>query len=173
MEMQRQLGLKKYQTVFRLMHKIREVMGKRDCSYMLKAMVEYGEAYVEKAIDSKLKKQLKRGKGSPRQAIVAVAAESTPLMDEETQKVSRHCGFFKMKVIQSASGEAVEKFVKEAVDKKTVLTTDKNTAFVNLEKLVESHIKVKSTERTSNEELNWVHPAISNLKKTCWESIIR
>jgi hypothetical protein len=86
-------------------------------------------------------------------------------MDEEIQKVSRHCGFFKMKVIQSASGEAVEKFVKEAVDKKTVLITDKNTAYVNLEKLVETHIKVKSTEKTSNEELNWVHTAISNLKK--------
>ena len=74
-------------------------MGKRDNSYMLKGMVEYDEAYVEKAIDAKLKKQLKRGKGSQRQVIVAVAAESTPLLDEESKKTSRHCGFFKMKVI--------------------------------------------------------------------------
>jgi hypothetical protein len=54
MEIQRQLGLKKYQTAFRLMHKIREVMGKRDSSYMLKGMVEYDEAYVEKAAKGRL-----------------------------------------------------------------------------------------------------------------------
>ncbi|MCH7410556.1 transposase, partial [Belliella sp. DSM 111904] len=36
---------------------------------------------------------------------------------------------------------------------------------VHVEKLVETHIKVKSSESTANEELNWVHTAISNLKK--------
>lgn len=165
MELQRQLGLKKYDTAFRLMHKIRAVMGKRDNSYMLKGMVEYDEAYVEKAIDAKLKKQLKRGKGSQRQVIVAVAAESTPLLDEESEKISRHCGFFKMKVIPRADAESVDGFVEENIDKKSVVFTDDNKAYVHLEKLVETHIKVKSSETTANEELNWVHTAISNLKK--------
>ena len=165
MELQRQLGLKKYDTAFRLMHKIRSVMGKRDSSYMLKGMVEYDEAYVEKAVDAKLKKQLKRGKGSQRQVIVAVAAESTLLSDPESGKAYRHCGFFKMKVIPRADAASVDGFVEENIEKKSLVTTDQNKAYVHLEKLVETHIKVKSSKNATNEELNWVHTAISNLKK--------
>lgn len=165
MELQRQLGLKKYDTAFRLMHKIRSVMGKRDSSYMLKGMVEYDEAYVEKAVDAKLKKQLKRGKGSQRQVIVAIAAESTPLSDPESGKAYRHCGFFKMKVIPRADAASVDGFVEENIEKKSLVTTDQNKAYVHLEKLVETHIKVKSSKNATNEELNWVHTAISNLKK--------
>lgn len=165
LEIQRQLGLKKYETAFRLMHKIRAVMGKRDSTYMLKGMVEYDEAYVEKAIDAELKKKLKRGKGSQRQAIVAVAAESTPLEDIHTKEVSRHCGFFKMKVIQDASSSSVDSIVEGAINKKSVVFTDKNQAYVHLERLVESHVKVRSSATTTNGELNWVHTAISNLKK--------
>lgn len=89
LEFQRQLGLSRYETAFNLMHKIRVVMGKRDDIYMLKGMVEYDEAYVEKATAEKIRDQLKRGKGSQKQVIVAVGAESTPLEDIDTgEKVS-------------------------------------------------------------------------------------
>ena len=49
LEFQRQIGLKRYEIAFNLMHKIRTVMSKRDDLYLLKGMVEYDEAYVEKA----------------------------------------------------------------------------------------------------------------------------
>lgn len=99
LEFQRQIGLKRYETAFNLMHKIRSVMGKRDNLYLLKGMVEYDEAYVEKATREEVQKYLKRGKGSQKQAIVAVASESTPLEDLESGKKSRHCGFFKMNIL--------------------------------------------------------------------------
>jgi hypothetical protein len=86
LEFQPQLGLSRYETAFNLMHKIRVVMGKRDAMYLLKGMVEYDEAYVGKATAEKIQNQLKRGKGSQRQVIVAVAAESTPLEDVVTGK---------------------------------------------------------------------------------------
>ncbi|QDH77854.1 IS1595 family transposase [Echinicola soli] len=165
LEFQRQLGLSRYETAFNLMHKIRSVMGKRDGIYMLKGMVEYDEAYVETATSKAFKKHLKRGKGSQRQAIVAVAAESTPLEDLDTGKTSRHCGFFKMQVLKNVTAETVEQLVEEAIGKETVLFTDKNQAYVNLESLVGDHIKVKSSEDSANGDLNWVHTAISNLKK--------
>jgi hypothetical protein len=165
LEFQRQLGLKRYETAFKLMHKIRFVMGKRDSSYMLKGMVEYDEAYVEKAISAELKKQLKRGKGSQRQAIVAIAAESTPLEDKTSKEITRHCGFFKMKVLKDPTAKSVDNFVKETISRKSVVFTDENKAYVNLEKLVEDHMKVRSSAKTANGELNWVHTAISNLKK--------
>lgn len=41
--------MKRYEIAFNLMHKIRTVMSKRDDLYLLKGMVEYDEAYVEKA----------------------------------------------------------------------------------------------------------------------------
>ncbi|GHB37460.1 hypothetical protein GCM10008106_18350 [Mongoliitalea lutea] len=94
LEFQRQLGLKRYETGFNLMHNIRGVMGKRDDLYLTKGMVEYDEAYVEKATRKEVQERLKRGKGSQKQAIVAVASESTPLGDPNTGKRSRHCGFF-------------------------------------------------------------------------------
>jgi hypothetical protein len=87
------------------------------------------------------------------------------LMDEKSEKTSRHCGFFKMKVIPNADAASVDGFVQENVDEKSVVFTDENKAYVHLEKLVETHIKVKSSKSTANEELNWVHTAISNLKK--------
>ncbi|SDA65793.1 hypothetical protein SAMN03080617_01538 [Algoriphagus alkaliphilus] len=79
LEFQGQLGLSRYETAFKLMHKIRAVMGRRDSLYLLKDMVEYDEGYVEVATKKQIKNQLKRGKGSQRQAQVAVAVESTPL----------------------------------------------------------------------------------------------
>lgn len=79
LEFQGQLGLSRYETAFTLMHKIRAVMGRRDSLYLLKDMVEYDEGYVEVATKKQIKNQLKRGKGSQRQAQVAVAVESTPL----------------------------------------------------------------------------------------------
>lgn len=165
LEFQRQLGLKRYETAFNLMHKIRTVMGKRDNMYLLKGMVEYDEAYVEKATKKAVQENLKRGKGSQKQSIVAVASESTPLEDPLTGEKSRHCGFFKMKVLNDATSNSVEKFVEKSVAPESVLFTDKNTAYVNLERMVENHIKVKSSPNTTKGDLNWVHVAISNLKK--------
>ncbi len=70
-----------------------------------------------------------------------------------------------MKVIPNASAGSVDGFVEEAINNKSVLFTEKNQAYVNLERLVEANIKVKYSADTSNGDLNWVHTAISNLKK--------
>jgi hypothetical protein len=112
----------------------------------VKGMIEYDEAYVEKASAKKIQNQLNRGKGSQRQVIVAVAAESTPLEDIVTGEKSQHCGFFKMKVLSNETAESIEQFVKDSIDKKSVLTTDKNQASENLERLLDNHIKVKSSK---------------------------
>jgi hypothetical protein len=49
LEMQRQLGHKRYGTVWKLMHKIRDGMGKRDSLYQLNGSVEFDEGYFEQA----------------------------------------------------------------------------------------------------------------------------
>ena len=85
-ELQRQLNHPKYDTIWRLMHKIRSAMGKRDALYQIGGAVEFDEGYFEKVTSEKIK--LKRGRGSQRQMNVAVMAESTPLEDLDTGKKS-------------------------------------------------------------------------------------
>jgi hypothetical protein len=165
LEFQRQLGLSRYETAFKLMHKIRAGMGRRDSLYQLKDMVEYDEGYVEVATKKQVKNKLKRGKGSQRQAQVAVAAESTPLEDSESGKQSRVCGYFKMEVLNKIDSENVNKFIKRNTEGEVVLFTDRNTAYVNLEKVVDTHFTVVSGEEEANDTLRWVHKAISNLKR--------
>jgi hypothetical protein len=53
LEIQRQLGHKRYGTVWRLMHKIREGMGKRENLYQLNGSVEFDESYFEYASSKK------------------------------------------------------------------------------------------------------------------------
>lgn len=95
---------------------------------------------------------------------MAVASESTPLEDSLSRKKRRHCGFFKFKLFRDVTKESVVEFMKDSIDPKSVLFTDKNIAYVNLEKIVENHIKVKSSSESANGDLNWIHTAISKMK---------
>jgi hypothetical protein len=44
-EIQKQLGLKRYQPVWAMVHKLRKVMGNRDAGYTLEGMIEFDEGY--------------------------------------------------------------------------------------------------------------------------------
>lgn len=124
MELQRQISHSRYETVFRLYHKLREAMGKRDGQYQLQNMVEYDEAFVSKATPSQETKQLKKGRGSQKQAPVAVMAESTILEDFETGEQEKSCRYFKMVKIDNLKAKTAEKLVKDLIDKNAVLQTD-------------------------------------------------
>ena len=106
-ELQRQLGHKRYEPIWLMMHKIRKAMGNRDALYKLTDMVEFDEGCFETEIDTESRTSLKRGRGSERQINVAVMAESTPLEDVATGKRSNHCRYFKMKVLESYFKEEI------------------------------------------------------------------
>ena len=163
-ELQRQLGHPNYDTVWRLMHRIREAMGKRDELYTLSGEVEFDEGYFEKATSKHVK--LKRGRGSQRQAQVAVMAESTPLENLDTGECSRQCRYFKMKVIDDHSADTVNALVKENFDERSIVFSDKSSSYVDLAQHVETHITEKSDKNTTRTTLQWVHIAISNAKRT-------
>lgn len=163
-ELQRQLNHCKYDTVWRLMHKIRTAMGKRDNLYRLEGAIEFDEGYFEKAISERVK--LKRGRGSQRQINVAVMAESTPLENIETGEKSSHCRYFKMKVLQHHKMEGVDEVLEETLEKKSIVFSDKSTSYVNIADYVETHISEKSDAQTTKSTLKWVHIAISNAKRT-------
>lgn len=163
-ELQRQLNHPKYDTIWRLMHKIREGMGKRDALYQLEGEIEFDEGYFEKATSRKVK--LKRGRGSQRQVQVAVMAESTPLENLVTGEQSRHCRYFKMKVINNHKANEIDLTVEQSFDQKSIVFTDKSTSYVNIANYVKVHVTQKSDKKTTKTTLQWTHIAISNAKRT-------
>jgi CRISPR/Cas system-associated protein endoribonuclease Cas2 len=162
-EMQKQLGHKRYTTIWTLMHRIRNAMGQRDDRYMLDGSVEFDEGYFMHAVSENTK--LKRGRGSQQKQNVAVAAESTPLEDIETGEQSSHFRYAKMKVLESHNAKELNKVVQENIEKKSVLITDKSTSYEDFSKLFDSHNVYKSTAEVTKTTLRWVHVTISNAKR--------
>ncbi len=165
MELQRQLGHKRYNTVWSMMHRIRQAMGKRDSLYSLEGMAEFDEGYFSTETSKKDKKDLKRGRGSQKQSNVAVMAESTPLEDIEGGKTSKHCRYFKMKVLEGHCSDEINEVVKESFDEKSIIFSDKSTSYVDIANYVDVHVSEKSSKETTVRTLPWVHIAISNAKR--------
>lgn len=163
-ELQRQLNHPKYDTIWRLMHKIRSAMGKRDALYTLDGSIEFDEGYFEKATAEKVK--LKRGRGSQKQMNVAVMAESTPLENIETGEKSSQCRYFKMKVLQNHKSDLINEVVSENIDEQSIVFSDKSTSYIDIADYVETHVTEKSDKQTTKTTLKWVHVAISNAKRT-------
>lgn len=164
LELQRQMGFSRYQTVFDLCHKIRVIMGKRDDEYKLEDMVEYDEAYITKATAAEKKKSLNRGRGTQQKSTVAVMAESTILEDPKTKKLSKSCRYFKMKKIEDLKAKTAEKLIKDFINKDAVLQTDDSTTYAKFEDFVDVHVTELSSTKEGRFNLKWAHTAISNLK---------
>jgi len=98
-ELQKQLEHSRYESIWSMMHRIREAMSKRDSRYKLEGMVEFDEGYFHTETSENEKQKLKRGRGSQQQQNVAVLAESTPLENMRTEKKTNHVRYFKMKVL--------------------------------------------------------------------------
>ena len=97
-EIQKQLGLKRYEPVWAMVHKLRKAMGNRDARYTLEGMIEMDEGYFAVESSEVEKSKGRRGRGAVGKSNVAILAESTPLEDPETGKKSRQCRYFKAKV---------------------------------------------------------------------------
>lgn len=164
-EMQRQIGHKRYEPIWLMVHKLRTVMGKRDDLYKLIDIIEFDEGHFEVATSQKKRQNLKRGKGSQRQKNVAVMAESIPLEDLNTKEKSTQCRYFKMKVLGAKDADEINNTVRENIDEKSIVLTDKATTYVDISKYIETHITQKSTKETTETTLKWVHIAIANAKR--------
>lgn len=164
-EIQKQLGHSRYESVWSMMHRIRQAMGKRDSLYELAGMLEFDEGYFETETCEKDRKNLKRGRGSQRQVNVAVMAESTPLEDIETGKKSKQCRYFKMKVLESHNSEEINQVIKENINEKSIVFSDKSTSYFDIADFVEIHVTEKSSKESTVNTLRWAHIAISNAKR--------
>jgi hypothetical protein len=153
-EIQRQLGLKRYEPVWAMVHKLRKAMGQRDDRYTLEGMMEMDEGYFTIEASEQAHRSQKAGRGSNTKSNVIVMAESTILEDLDTGKVERHCRYFKAKVLEDHRAEGTDDTLKKSIDDgHTIVFTDKSTSYVNIADYVELHISEKSNEQTTRETL--------------------
>lgn len=165
-EIQKQLGLKRYEPVWAMVHKLRRAMGKRDARYTLEGMIEMDEGFFTVESSDIEKRKGLRGKGAVGKSNVAIMVESVPLEDLETGDQSRHCRYFKAKVLSNHKSAEVNATIQESIAEKSIVFTDKSTSYVNIADYVELHITEKSDKKTTKETLQWVHITISNAKRT-------
>jgi hypothetical protein len=81
LEMQRQLGHKRYEPIWYILHKKHKAMGQRDNSYQLSGILELDEGYHRKG--NKHKPQPRRGQVLSQNRIL-LYSESTTLQDIES-----------------------------------------------------------------------------------------
>ncbi len=167
-EVQRQLGHKRYEPIWAMLHKLRLVMGLRDSEYTLSNEIELDEGFFETvSITRDKNKARKRGRGSDKQTIVLVSAESKSVEDStlsEKYNTNKKLGFIKMKVITSLKKEEITKEVKETIEKGTTILTDGSNSYNDLKQDYIHKPKV-SEKKESSKALPWVHTAISNAKR--------
>lgn len=185
LEMQRQLGSKRYEPIWYMMQKIRLSMAKRDAKYKLQGNIEVDDAYfaivdlpeVDELgnkkgsgrvvnTDGKDDGEQKRGRGSQKQQQVLVMVESNPNPDQKnTHKKKRAMGFVKMVIMDNLKGDSVNYEVAKAVHPNSSAITDAMGGFTKLKAILANHTATVIPKKEAGKTLPWVHTVIANAKR--------
>lgn len=168
LEIQRQIGHKRYEPIWAMLHKIRAVMGLREGEYTINDSIELDEGFFKTVPQEKvLDEELKRGRGSQKQTIVLVMAESKEVAKEDQKKhvPNRKVRYIKMKVINDLSSATMNQQVAENIDKEASIITDGYSSYNNITEVVENHQAEVAPKEKAGEVLPWVHLTISNTKR--------
>ena len=175
LEMQRQLGIKRYEPVWYAMHKIRATMGKRDEKYKLMGEIEIDDAFFTTVdLDRDKEEEMKRGRGSQKKSQVMVMVESVPVTPEvkaakfgkdTKHRPSRKMGFVKMVVMDDLASEGINYEVKKYVDPRTKVISDGWRGYNKLTEVVAIHKPETVPAKEAHKKLPWVHTNIGNSKR--------
>lgn len=127
LEMQRQLGHKRYQPIWEMMHKLRSVMGLRDGKYTLNGVVELDEGFFtcnDKRKDGEDKEHLTPGLGSERNVSVLVMAESEPTVPQKKGQKGRKVGHLKMQVMKDLKAKTVNELAGDGLSAEAKIDSD-------------------------------------------------
>lgn len=163
---QREIGHKYYEPIWAMMHKIRKSMGQRDEKYLLSGQVEVDEGFFETLVPKEEKEDpRKRGRGSQKQTMAMVFAESEEVEDPKIGRPNRRCRYFKMVVCPNFDAEQAKQVIEKSTRKGVSLVSDGHSVY----KKLKAEGMNLSWEVTPKEEahikLPWVHSSIGNLKR--------
>ena len=167
LELQRQLGHNRYEPVWCMLHKLREVMGRRDGEYELSGVIELDDGFFTTIKpESEKDKPLKRGRGSQKKSKVLVMVESVPVEGQTTKNgKQRKVGHIKMVVVDDLKANTITPIVKANIANNTVIDSDNSNSYVKLKDIAMEHKPEIIPKEKVNEMLPWVHIAISNAKR--------
>ena len=163
LELQRQLGHKRYEPIWAMLQKLRAVMGYRDSKYRLTESIELDEGYFEAPSGKDKGEDCYSGD----KIRVLVAIESK-YVDEQVPnyRKPKKVGFIKMKVMEKGKQGQVIEEVEKMTDEDTVAATDDHKSFKKLPEILKEHISIRCFNRNDTSlVLPWVHTAISNAKR--------
>ena len=164
LEMQRQLGHKRYEPIWAMRHKIRVAMGNRESKYELKNMIEMDDAFF--VSHDQEDSNEKRGRGSSKRSKVLVMTEVKPNKGRpKANKKSSAFRFVKMLVIADSGSETINTASEQALNKDSKIKTDGWRGFNKLKEVVKKHIKKIVPPENASIVLPWVHTMISNAKR--------
>lgn len=138
-QLQRQLGLKRYETVFNMLHKLRSSMVNPERT-KIKGNVEVDETYIGGPTTGG-----KRGRGTEK-AIVVVAVE----------RKNNHAGRVRLRHIEDVRESSLIEFIKNIIEKDSTIITDEFPSYRNINRYGYNH--------EIEEKLPLAHLVISNLK---------
>lgn len=165
LEIQRQLGHKRYQPIWEMVHKIRSVMGQRDSRYKLSGVAELDEAHFTTEDEREEDEPLKRGNGSQGKTKVLVMVESEPVDVPGKGKEDRKAGHLRMVVIDNLKADTVKEAVNDICEKESIeVIMDASTAHVKVSEVVDKAEARVVKPKEGHKVLPWVHTAISNAK---------
>jgi len=165
-EMQRQLGHKRYEPIWLMMHKLRLVMGMRDDKYDLDGVVELDDAFFKTHSDEKSDEPTKRGRGSQNQSKVLVMAKVDPQRGRPRKhKKPSSFRYVKMVVIPDSSSYTMNEVVEDYISKGSSVKSDGWRGFSKVKEVTAKHIVKIVPPDEASKALPWVHTMISNAKR--------
>lgn len=172
LEMQRQLGWKRYEPIWLMMQKVRKSMGKRDGRYQLQGDVELDGAFFEivdlsqpSRDEDGTPKKKKQGDTSGKKKVL-VMVESKPIENPVGKhNKGRKMGFVKMFTMDYFSKPGINYEVQKGINPRSTVYSDKFSAYYGIGDYVDTHIKERITATEQHKKLPWVHTVISNAKR--------
>jgi hypothetical protein len=180
LEMMRQLGISKYETVSMMMNKIRLSMGKRESKYKLKGDIEMDDCFIE-VVDVYEKDELgnridtdkelittnksKRGRGSSGKQTVLVLVESRPREQTKSYRKNREMGYMKMIVMDDLTNDGVNYEISKHIDFDSHIISDGFRGFSKVKNVIKKHSPEVVKPKDCMKKLPWVHTVISNCKR--------
>lgn len=166
LEMQRQLGHKRYEPIWAMLHKIRALMGQRDCRYMLDGVIEMDDAFFTTHGDKADEDKRKRGRGSQSKSKVLVMSKIDPKKGRpKKHKKSSAFRYVRMVVIPDSSAQTINSEAELNVQAESTVKTDAWKGFYNLKDIVNKHISKVVPPKEASKVLPWVHTMIANTKR--------
>jgi hypothetical protein len=162
-EMQRQLKHRRYDTIWSLMHRIRNAMGNRDDQYSLKGIVQFDDSFLLKAKPDGRK--LKRGRRTCNPTISVNDKEICKVSQEKVRGKYPRSKFTRIKVRDSSFQGKKGNQVDECIEEKVIVFSKKSPNHINIADHVDVQIINPQWIGVQEIKCKWLTGAVDQAKR--------